>query len=90
MNLQQFYHFHYENKDNDKQRLGQRFVNQYMKNSWPELFYETSDSKAKLLIEGWLKDHNYLYGQMPVPLKPFYAGITAIGGHSGHGGTQYI
>lgn len=43
----------------DDQRMGQRFVNLYIKNPWPELFHETCDEKCVVMISQWLIDHQY-------------------------------
>ena len=50
---------HGAKKDADHLRLGQRFVNTYIKGSWPELYYEADDAKAAEMIEQWLHDHQY-------------------------------
>jgi hypothetical protein len=39
-----------------KERLGQFFVNRYYKNPWPELFYESDENKAELMIKDYLLD----------------------------------
>lgn len=56
--LKQFLRIHGESKS-DGQRLGQRFVNMYIKKPWPELFYEQNEHAAKWMIEQWLIDHQY-------------------------------
>jgi len=43
----------------DQQRLGQRFVNMFIRGPWPELFYERDDVKAGEMILSWLNDHQY-------------------------------
>jgi hypothetical protein len=40
-------------------RLGQFFCNLYIRESWPELYYEADDSKAAALICDWLERHQY-------------------------------
>lgn len=40
------------------QRLGQYFVNTYIKGSWPELFY-ADDAKALPMIAEWLEAYQY-------------------------------
>ena len=60
-----FVSHHY--KQNDKLRMGQRFVNYYIKNSWPELFYAT-DIQAMLMIGQWLIDHQYTE-ELPKKIK---------------------
>ena len=61
----QFLLLHYPNLS--KLRLGQRFCNMYIKNSWPELFY-ADDETASLLIQQWLVDNHYTT-QLPQELK---------------------
>ena len=55
------------NSASDGQRLGQRFVNIFISQPWPKLFYEQSDKEAMKTIEKWLTDHHY-YPKMP-PLR---------------------
>ena len=43
----------------EHERLGQFFVNRYIKGHWPELFYTPDNDKAETLINQWLKDHQY-------------------------------
>lgn len=50
------------------ERLGQYFVNRYIKGQWPELFYESDDKKSFEMISKWLGDHQY-YDQLPLPVK---------------------
>jgi hypothetical protein len=38
------------------ERLGQAFVNDFFKESWPELFYCASNEKAGRMIFKWLTD----------------------------------
>lgn len=52
------------NTANDGQRLGQRFVNIFIKKPWPELFHETSERKALETINQWLTHHQY-YDMLP-------------------------
>lgn len=63
-----FMSFHLRNRA-DYQRLGQRFINMYIpKVTWPDLFY-ADDAKAIILIQTWLKDHQYIDNLPPlVPL----------------------
>jgi len=42
-------------------RLGQRFVNRYIKEPWPELFHERNDRVAAAVIDKWLTDHHYIH-----------------------------
>jgi len=47
-------------KDNHL-RLGQFFVAFYIKNTWPELFYQEDESIAKQDIRIWLNYHHYTH-----------------------------
>lgn len=46
------------------ERLGQAFVNDFVKTPWPELFYEPDTIKAKQMIIAFLKDNCY-YPNLP-------------------------
>jgi len=63
---QQFTKIHAE--ANDTLRLGQRFVNMYIKNSWPRLFYCEDVSLSYKMIKKWLNDHQY-YTELPHEIK---------------------
>lgn len=52
----------------DGQRLGQRFVNEYLDQDWPELFYEESDRKAVKIIGDWLTENGY-FDTMPLQVN---------------------
>jgi len=52
----------------DGLRLGQRFVDIYIYEPWPELFYQTKDTKSLEMIEDYLLDNQYI-DTMPTPLK---------------------
>jgi len=52
----------------DGLRLGQRFVNIYILSPWPDLFYQTKDTKSLEMIEDYLLDNQYS-DTMPEPLK---------------------
>lgn len=65
-NLMQFVRAH--NQANDGLRLGQRFVNIYVKSGWPELFYEESDKKSLEIISDYLTRYQY-HGKMPTPIN---------------------
>lgn len=55
---------HIARKNN--QRLGQYFVNTYIKGAWPELYHETNLVKASLMISDWMDKHQYsLYTEIP-------------------------
>ncbi len=49
-------------------RLGQYFVNVYIKQPWPELFYESDNNKAASMIEQWLTNLHYT-DTMPPKLR---------------------
>ena len=46
-------------KERKHQRLGQFFVNNYVKYSWPELFYEEDEEKALNMIQIYLNHYQY-------------------------------
>lgn len=48
-----------KNCKNKNLRLGQHFCNQFIRISWPELYNETNDTIAKVLIIQWLKQHHH-------------------------------
>jgi hypothetical protein len=52
----------------DKLRLGQRFCNMYVKESWPSLYYTEDETLAKALINGWLANYHY-YNALPPEIK---------------------
>jgi hypothetical protein len=64
--IYQFIAIHKANAKKDGQRLGQRFVNMYIKDPWPELFY-APDIDATILIHEWLTNNSYLE-ELPRPL----------------------
>lgn len=64
MQLQQWINLHYKSTEADHLRLGQRFCNTFIKESWPELYYEANDAVAKSMIEVWLDRHQY-YTELP-------------------------
>lgn len=65
-----FYEFLTEhNVANDGLRLGQRFVNIYISQPWPELFYEESAKKAMEIIVDWLLEHQYFVTMPPLAKK---------------------
>lgn len=49
-------------------RLGQLFCNRYIRESWPELYYETNPEKALAKIDEWLVKHCYFH-ELPMPIK---------------------
>lgn len=50
------------------QRLGQFFVNYYIDEAWPELYYEEDTYKAMQIIRQWLEDYCYTDGRIPQKL----------------------
>lgn len=65
MNLSRYIKRHYNRKDG--LRLGQRFVNEYIKHPWPELFYTEDSGKAITIITEWMKDLQY--DTLPEPIN---------------------
>lgn len=59
--LVKFLKEHYKNEQN--QRVGQKFCNLYVKTSWPDLYY-ASDEDAVQIINQWLYQHGY-HDQLP-------------------------
>jgi len=55
---------------NDGLRLGQRFVNMYIKKPWPELFY-MSNYDAFFVIYNWLVDNQY-FDELPPVVNPAF------------------
>lgn len=54
----------------DGLRVGQRFVNMYIKKPWPELFY-ADETKSAELISGWLEDNQY-FDELPPVVNPAF------------------
>jgi hypothetical protein len=52
-------------KDRQNMRIGQMFVNRYISEPWPELYYEESNYKAIEMISKWLTENNYFYQEPP-------------------------
>lgn len=52
----------------DGLRLGQRFINLYIKESWPELYYQSDAGVAAVMIDNWLRRHQY-EDQLPESLN---------------------
>ena len=48
----------------EDQRLGQYFCNTYIKQPWPELYYEEDGETAFDMIAEWLQDNQY-YDKLP-------------------------
>lgn len=53
---------------NNEIRLGQYFCNEYVKDSWPNLFYEEDDKSSQALIQLWLNSNRYA-NVMPQTIK---------------------
>lgn len=59
--LQLFLRYRAEYPEESKHlRLGQHFVNRYIKQPMPILFYEEDEVSARVAIETWLVTHNYV------------------------------
>lgn len=56
------------------ERLGQFFVNRFIRSSWPELFYATDDNTAIRLIDEWLERHHYI-DKLPMPIRPMVSTV---------------
>ena len=67
MSMTRFFCLH-ELRKSDNLRMGQRFINMYIKNPWPELFYEIDNKKSVLLIQQWLSDNQY-EDELPQEIK---------------------
>lgn len=50
------------------ERLGQAFCNDYIRSSWPELFYCEDEGKCVKMITQWLNDCQY-YGDLPAKAR---------------------
>lgn len=48
------------NAANDGIRLGQRFCNDFVRYSWPALFYSENQQRSIAIIESWLADLCYM------------------------------
>lgn len=53
-------------------RVGQAFVIDYIKGSWPELFYEENEQKADALIIEYLQRLQYFPNVPPAVIDPQY------------------
>lgn len=54
------YEYHCKSSEARHLRLGQWFCNNYLKQPWPELYYQEDEKKAEEMIEKWLDDHQYV------------------------------
>lgn len=54
----------WKNSPHDE-RLGQYFVNRYVKSTYASLFYCRSTTESINIIEGWLHDYNYEHEMPP-------------------------
>lgn len=70
-----FINYH-KSQQYDRQRLGQRFCNMYIKGTWPELFYQINETAAARMIDTWLTDNHY--SDCVPPAAPGWANINAI------------
>ncbi len=66
MTLNEFVNLH--RSSDDGLRLGQRFVNTYVKGQFPILFFQESDAKALAGIKQYLADYQY-GNDMPTEVK---------------------
>lgn len=57
MTLQEWLCDYYNNRE-QYERLGQAFCNDFIRFSWPELYYEEDDDEALTFIAIWLLDHS--------------------------------
>lgn len=57
--------------DAEHLRLGQYFCNLFIRESWPELYYEADDAEANALICEWLERHQYT-DALPDPQNRIY------------------
>lgn len=48
------------NAANDGIRLDQRFCNEFIRYSWPTLFYPENRQRSIAIIESWLADLRYM------------------------------
>lgn len=64
---QQEWLYDWYNNRRQYERLGQAFCNDFIKHSWPELYYAEDDT-ALALIDNWLFDHTY-FEEMPVKVS---------------------
>jgi hypothetical protein len=47
------------------ERFGQAFCNDFIRESWPELYYEEDVDVADALIQEWLLRHHYNADMVP-------------------------
>jgi len=66
--LDKFHRKYITSPDSKHLRFGQMFVNLYIKEPWPELFYEREEMKAAYLIADWLDKHQY-FTELPQPIN---------------------
>lgn len=78
--MQLTYYKWFENwkANNQYERLGQHFVNCFIRHPWPELFHCTNDAKSSRMIFKWLTDHQY-WPNMPVHINDIYAKMMKEG-----------
>lgn len=55
---------YYDNRAQNGERLGQAFCNDYIRSSWPELYYCEDEGKCVKMVTQWLNDCQY-YGDLP-------------------------
>lgn len=67
-NYGEFLVYHRQMKSKDNLRLGQRFVNGYIRHVWPELYYMADDNQAEKIIIEWMNNHSYGMSGFPRPV----------------------
>ena len=69
MSFSAFYEFFslYKRYGKPHLRMGQFFVSRYIKQPWPELFYERDAETAQLIIEAWLLQYQYEF-ELPLAI----------------------
>lgn len=50
------------------ERLGQFFMNNYIRGAWNYLYYQENEETSKLMIVQWLQRYHY-YSTLPKPFK---------------------
>ena len=58
-------------KNRPQERLGQAFVNDFVKEPFPELYYARDEDHdyTKSLIQDWLDRYHYSYENMPQKIE---------------------
>lgn len=61
-------------KNRPSERIGQAFINDFIKGVWTELYYTEDEKKAEEMIFQWLGDMHY-YEELPEKVDPVYQSI---------------